>query len=402
MMQERRLEVNAAEKVILSADGTETFRSCDRTPEHIATAGARLRRPDEHVKSCASSTPRLQYTNSKTDQKSSAYKIPQVPKSKMGIIKTVTLHWKHSEKKPRVVRSSSIDNRHSSADRLPRRSLDPQTAVLFQGGKESVYADCNTAEGELRLVKPNHCRRVVVLGAPRVGKTAILRRFLADGFEQHYVPTTEDFYSKLYHIRGEAYQIDLLDASKERDFPAKRRLSILTGDIFLLVFSVDDRESFNEVHSLRDEIVVAKSKLTKPKENREFPIIICGNKADLGSERTVSRSEICKCLGRDSTLFEVSAKDTTNLEGLFEALVELGGLPTETCPSLHRDISIRSYQALRSRIRSKREIRALALDGPCGAVHPLARRPSFNSDLRRVMGPTTPKRSRPIDKCQIQ
>jgi small GTP-binding protein len=69
----------------------------------------------------------------------------------------------------------------------------------------------------------------VVLGAPRVGKTSILRRYLRDGFVEEYKPTSEDFHRKLFRIRGETYQIDILDASGERSFPAKRRLSILTG-----------------------------------------------------------------------------------------------------------------------------------------------------------------------------
>lgn len=77
--------------------------------------------------------------------------------------------------------------------------------------------------------KAQNCRRIVVLGAPRVGKTSILRRFLREGFEESYEPTCEDFHRKLYQIRGETYQIDILDASGERSFPAKRRLSILTG-----------------------------------------------------------------------------------------------------------------------------------------------------------------------------
>lgn len=77
--------------------------------------------------------------------------------------------------------------------------------------------------------KPQNCRRLVVLGGPRVGKTAILRRFLRDGFNEQYEPTREDFHRKVYNIRGETYQIDILDAAGERDFPAKRRLSILTG-----------------------------------------------------------------------------------------------------------------------------------------------------------------------------
>lgn len=170
-----------------------------------------------------------------------------------------------------------------------------------------------------------------------------------------------------------------------------------TGDIFLLVFSVTDRKSFTEVCSLREEIFTAKSKLAKSKENRQLPIIICGNKTDLNSSRAVQHSDISQSLGEDSVFFEVSAKDSTNLEEMFEALAVLGGLPTETRPSLHRDISIHTYQALSSRKRNKR-----SMNEPCGAVQPLARRPSFSSDLRRVMGPTTPKRCTPIERCQIQ
>lgn len=101
-------------------------------------------------------------------------------------------------------------------------------------------------------------------------------------------------------------------------------------------------------------------------------------------------------------MFEISAKDGTQMEKMFESLAQLGGLPVETRPSLHRDISIRSYEALHGGKRSKREIRLLALDGPCGAVYPLARRPSYHSDLRRILGPSASKRATPIERCQIQ
>ncbi|KAJ3613968.1 hypothetical protein NHX12_017546 [Muraenolepis orangiensis] len=74
--------------------------------------------------------------------------------------------------------------------------------------------------------KPQNSKRIVVLGAPRVGKTSILRRYLRD---EEYKPTSEDSHIKLFRIRGETYQIDILDASGERSFPGKRRLSILTG-----------------------------------------------------------------------------------------------------------------------------------------------------------------------------
>lgn len=136
-------------------------------------------------------------------------KVSNITKTGMGIIKTVKERWRQQDKRVVVSRSSSSDNRQMSTDRLPKRSVDRL---------------------ELGLTKPRNCHRIVVLGAPKVGKTNILQRFLGEDFKEHYEPTTEDFHRKLFHIGGEAYQIDLLDAASERDFPAKRRLSILTGE----------------------------------------------------------------------------------------------------------------------------------------------------------------------------
>lgn len=135
-------------------------------------------------------------------------RVSNITKTGTGIIKTVTGCWRRTDGRMTTRRSSSSGNRHLSADRPTKRSVDlPVTG----------------------LAKSRNCHRIVVLGAPRVGKTNILRRFLGEEYEEHYVPTIEDFYTKLFHIGGEAYQIDLLDAAGERDFPAKRRLSILTG-----------------------------------------------------------------------------------------------------------------------------------------------------------------------------
>lgn len=78
-------------------------------------------------------------------------------------------------------------------------------------------------------IPAKHCYRMVVLGSPKVGKTAIVSRFLTGRFEDAYTPTVEDFHRKFYRIRGEVYQLDILDTSGNHPFPAMRRLSILTG-----------------------------------------------------------------------------------------------------------------------------------------------------------------------------
>ncbi|XP_038593538.1 GTP-binding protein Rhes [Micropterus salmoides] len=305
--------------------------------------------------------------------------VSNISKTGMGIIKTVQGRLRQQGKKVVPRRSSSSGNRQVSTDRLPKRSMD----LL-----------------ELGLTKPRNCHRIVVLGGPRVGKTKILQRFLGEEFEEHYEPTTEDFHRKLFHIGGESYQVDLLDAASERNFPAKRRLSILTGDTFLLVFSLDDRESFDEVCELLNEIKAAKAKLLKSKHPARVPAVICGNKGDLGAQRAVARSEVTEILGEDVAFFETSAKDGTGLEDMFRALASLGGLPDETSPSRHQIVPIRTYQSLCIDQRGRRGSRTRGLGAPCAAMDPLARRPSFTSDLRLVLRSST-KHNKP-ERCQIQ
>lgn len=64
----------------------------------------------------------------------------------------------------------------------------------------------------------------------RVGKSSIVARFLGNHFEEAYTPTIEDFHRKIYRIRNEVHQLDILDTSGHHPFPAMRRLSFLTGE----------------------------------------------------------------------------------------------------------------------------------------------------------------------------
>lgn len=77
---------------------------------------------------------------------------------------------------------------------------------------------------------PENCHRLVILGSAKVGKTAIVSRFLANKFDENYTPTIEDFHRKIYRIRGAPYRLDILDTSGNHPFPAMRRLSFITGE----------------------------------------------------------------------------------------------------------------------------------------------------------------------------
>ncbi|KAM6972494.1 GTP-binding protein Rhes [Aplochiton taeniatus] len=333
-------------------------------------------------------------------------------KTGIGISKTATCQWRHQERRAWGARSSSnvADSQQPSCSSNSSKTsaLNQLASLAIQGQTRLHQRDREQLEQDPQCAtKPQNCKRIVVLGAPRVGKTSILRRYLRDGFAEDYKPTAEDFVRKLFRIRGETYQIDILDASGERSFPAKRRLSILTGDIFLLVFSVDDRCSFEEVCALCAEIADAKTKLLKSPASGHglrVPTVICANKVDLPpAERVIYRAEVLQALGKDCVYFETSAKDSTNLEEVFETIANRGGLPKETGPSRHRKVSLRSYQTMHTGRMAKRGSQTANIDDPCGALYPLARRPSFSADLRQVIGPKSSRKPvKQFEKCQIQ
>jgi len=54
-----------------------------------------------------------------------------------------------------------------------------------------------------------------------------------------------------------------------------------TGEGFLLVYSITDRQSFEEIMTFQQQIL-------RVKDKDYFPMIVVGNKCDLDSERQVS------------------------------------------------------------------------------------------------------------------
>ncbi len=82
------------------------------------------------------------------------------------------------------------------------------------------------------------CTRLVVVGSTQTGKTSIVNRFLEASFSERYVPTIENFHRKMYKIRGDLYQLDIIDTSGNDPFPAARRLCFISGSISFIVHSV--------------------------------------------------------------------------------------------------------------------------------------------------------------------
>ncbi|CAH1273109.1 RASD2 [Branchiostoma lanceolatum] len=190
--------------------------------------------------------------------------------------------------------------------------------------------------------------------------------------------------------------------------------SFARSDLFILVYSVDNYESYMEVMRLREQIL--ESKASCKTRTAAPPMIIAGNKADRPeTEREVLYDEVAKWVStvKKCAFLETSAKKNGNINELFQTLFELAKLPPEMSPSLHRRVSIgdQAWEAAKKGIsfypRGKQD------DNPLGVVSPHARRPSLRSDLieaeakaeqeqRRAEKPSIPKISSALSPYRSQ
>jgi len=162
--------------------------------------------------------------------------------------------------------------------------------------------------------------KLVVLGSGSVGKTAISIQFVRNQFIRDYNPTIEESYRKQVTIDGVTCMLDILDTAGQEEFGALRPQYVRQGQGFLLVYSVTDRPSFEEMQSFYNEVYRIKDD-ERPK-NHKIPIVIVGNKADLESSREVSSEEgqdLSKKLG--CNFIETSAKTRQGVEEAYFNLV---------------------------------------------------------------------------------
>jgi hypothetical protein len=119
----------------------------------------------------------------------------------------------------------------------------------------------------------------------------------------------------------------------------------MSGDIFILPFSIDDIDSYDQVKQNCQEIREIK------KEKKSFPILILGNKIDCINDNSSKRRcvdasyvELFASTVKSCIYAEVSCKSSKGLEDAFQRLFTQAFLPIEMLPSKHRRIYLNSSQ----------------------------------------------------------
>lgn len=116
---------------------------------------------------------------------------------------------------------------------------------------------------------------------------------------------------------GIFHTVEILDTAGSHHFPAMRELSIRSSRAFVLVFSVDNEQSFYEVMAIWELIV-------KIKGRPDVPVILVGNKVDLDETRRVPH-DVALTFTKESMhccrYLETSAKYNVNVGQLFSELL---------------------------------------------------------------------------------
>ena len=145
--------------------------------------------------------------------------------------------------------------------------------------------------------------KLCLLGNTSVGKTTLINKFLDEKNEKGCEKTVEEQYSKNIKIKGEDCSLEIVDTGGAEDYLGNLDVWIRSSEGFMLVYSINDKETFDGLKIRYDEIV-------KCKKEKKYSVIIVGNKKDLEKERAVSKEEVEKfCSENELKYYEVSAQD---------------------------------------------------------------------------------------------
>lgn len=123
-------------------------------------------------------------------------------------------------------------------------------------------------------------------------------------------------YRKQVSIENEPCVLEILDTAGQEEYSAMRDQYIRSGQGFLIVYSIANRRSFEELGEFRDAIL-------RVKDAEKFPMIIVGNKSDLEASREISTIEGQELAKSFSCPFvEASAKTRTHVDDCYFELVK--------------------------------------------------------------------------------
>ena len=166
--------------------------------------------------------------------------------------------------------------------------------------------------------KLNYVFKFAMAGDPAVGKTSLVRRYSTNTFRENYLTTIgvqvsskEVSFSDIINVK-----IIIWDVAGQEAFNAMKPLYFKESDAVILVFSVTDRTTFDNIDNWDLRV----------KENAPNAVrILVGNKIDLVEFRKVSYEEGRKKAAELGipVYLETSAKNNSGVTEIFVTAIKM-------------------------------------------------------------------------------
>lgn len=174
--------------------------------------------------------------------------------------------------------------------------------------------------------------KVLLLGTSGVGKTSLIGQYCKGEFKERYKSTIgSDFATKDLSVDDRYVTLQIWDTAGQERFQSLGVAFYRGSDCCVLVYDVNNRESFKSLHQWMQEFLIHAG----PDDPEKFPFLVLGNKVDLCRAQSpgtqprrkpeVSEDEAkewCKKHGNIPHLL-VSAKEGTNLDEAFTLLADI-------------------------------------------------------------------------------
>ena len=163
--------------------------------------------------------------------------------------------------------------------------------------------------------------KIVVIGGANVGKTSVIRALCGDEFSPDKIKTFGiDFRRKLFIIEGSRVKANIWDTCFAQSYVESLPNTLKGCDGVVIVFDKSKAESFDMVNKAMQ--------ITQEYTEDQVPILILGNKVDLGEYENMGQDIKHAILGSDRNVRyrEVMASTTEGVPeaflGLMKAIVD--------------------------------------------------------------------------------
>ena len=158
---------------------------------------------------------------------------------------------------------------------------------------------------------------IITLGNSSVGKTSLIQRYVDEIFEDTFatIGFNTKFKTKILS-NGEKLKVFFYDTSGQEKYNSLSFNYIKNCHGILLMYDISNKKSFIKIKDWLNNIFEHKDK--------DFPILLLGNKCDLEEKREVTKEEGDQ-LAKELKLnfYETSNKDNINIEKAITELIEM-------------------------------------------------------------------------------